>query len=83
MFGSYTVNNCKNNSLIWHIHRLYDFKYLPLIMSVQCIDKLKEGRGCLDTASVLSISVKYPHGFGEAFLKHCMISKIYATVFKI
>lgn len=83
MFGSYAVNNYKSNILIWYIHRLYDFKYLPPIMSVQCIDKLKESRACLDKASVLSISVKHPHDFGEAFLKHCMVSEIYARIFEI
>lgn len=83
MFNSYTDNNYKSNSLIWHIHTLYDFKYLPLILSVQFIDKLKEGRTCLNKASVLSISIKYPHVFGDAFLKNCIVSEIYATVFKV
>lgn len=61
----------------------YNLKYLLLIISVQCIDKLKEGRTCLDKASVLYISVNYCHELGEAFLKHCIISEVYATVFKI
>lgn len=37
----------------------------------------------LDKASVLYVSIKYHSDFGEALLKQCVVSKIYATVFKI
>lgn len=39
MFSSYTVNNYKSNILTWHIHILYHFKDLLLMMLVQHIDR--------------------------------------------